>query len=337
MRRRRNEINVLKEHKVDDYHPHLIADEDDGPWSRPLSLGVYRIIGMNNLPVSGVPEKDSNSIGMLKSGDVVEVVETKVVIMKRKLREPRNYLSMLTSDFEVIRTVRARCMMSSDSATTKRFKSGWITLCEEDKKSNGENIVTASPIPVGAHVVTSKQPLISYSGSQIKTILPSGSCMEVDATRLEFDESTTVKCDCGQESSYPVIAVKALISLGGYATLFTLPVGKSSPCACGQEVVAKPTRYAEPVDLGVYKVVHPNGVILTEGICPNTPIITTLKQNAFADVIETRVEDGCVRGKIKIFLSCDLSETGDKNTGWISLFEPPSFVWAELVSNKKEV
>ena len=173
---------------------------------------------------------------------------------------------------------------------------------------------------------------MSYSGSQIKSILPSGSCMEVDATRLEFDESENLKCDCGQESSYPVIAVKALISLGGYATLPTHPMSKSSQCACGKEVVTNPRHYAEPVALGVYKIVHPDGVFLTEGIGPNTPIVTTLKQNACAEVVETRVEEGCVRGKINIFLSCDLSEMGDKNTGWISLFEPPSFVWAELVS-----
>jgi hypothetical protein len=89
------------------------------------------------------------------------------------------------------------------------------------------------------------------------------------------------------------------------------------------------------VKLGVYKVIHPDGVFLTEGIGPNTPVISTLKQNALAEVTETRVEDGCVRGKINIFLSCDLSEMGDKNTGWISLFEPPNFVWAEPVSEKK--
>lgn len=332
MKRRRNTINVLKENDDDDYHPHLIADEDDGPWSRPLSLGVYRI-GNNNVPVSDAPEADSNSIGTLNSGDVVEVLETQVVMMERKVSESKNHFSVLTGDFKGVRSVRARCMMSTDNTSKKRFKSGWVTLSEEDK-SYGENVGTASPIPVGAHVVSSKEPLMSYSGSQIKAILPYSSCMEVDATRLEFDESETVKCDCGQESTYPVIAVNALISLGGYATLYTLPVGKSSPCACGQ-VVAKPRHYADPVELGVYKVVHPDGIFLTEGIGPNSPIVTTLKQNACAEVIETKVEDGCVRGKINIFLSCDLSEMGDKNTGWISLFEPPSFVWAELVSEKK--
>jgi len=330
MKRRRNAINVLKENKVDDYHPHLISDEDDGPWSQPLPLGAYRI-GNDYISVFDTPEANSNCIGTLNSGDVIEVVETKVVMMKRRVSESEG-LSMLTSDFEGIRTVRARCMMTSDdSAYKKRFKSGWITLSEEGK-SDRDHSGTATPIPVGAHVVSSKEPLMSYSGSQIKSILPSGSCMEVDATRLEFDETENVECDCGQESSYPVIAVKALISLGGYATLSTHPMGKSSQCACGKEIVTNPRHYAEPVALGVYKIVQSDGVFLTEGIGPNTPIVTTLKQNACAEVVETRVEEGCVRGKIDIFLSCDLSEMGDKNTGWISLFEPPSFVWAELVS-----
>lgn len=328
LKRRRKTINMLKEDEVSDYRSHLIADEDDGPWSRSLPLGVYQI-GNDNLSVFESPEASSNPIGTLKSGDVVEVVETKVVLMKKRVSESQG-LSMLTSDFEVVRTVRARCMMSSgDNAPKKRFKSGWITLSEEGKSE------TASPIPVGAHVVSSKEPLVSYSGTQIKSILPSGSCMEVDATRLEFDESETVKCACGQESAYPVIAVKALISLGGYATLFTHPVGKSNPCACGKELVTGQRQYANPVELGVYKIIEPGGVFLTEGIGPNTPIVTTLKQDACVEVVETRVEEGCVRGKINVFLSCDLSEMGDKSAGWISLFEPPSFVWAEIVSKKR--
>ena len=352
MRRRRDAINDYKRKKVDDYHPHLIADEDDGPWSRPLPLGVYRI-GNDNVSVSDVPEVEestSSTLVTLNSGDLVEVVEMQVVMMKRKVSDPRSQFSMLTSDFEGVRTVRARCMMSSSvdisssSATQKRFKSGWITLSEEGKSSDGKqqhHTINASPIPVGAHVVSSNHgPLMSYVGSKIKTILPSGSCMEVDATRIEFDESETVECNnCGADCTYPLIAVKALISLGGYATLFTLPVkGKSSLCSCGQ-ILSNPTYFAtyfaEPVKLGVYKVIHPDGVFLTEGIGPNTPVISTLKQNALAEVTETRVEDGCVRGKINIFLSCDLSEMGDKNTGWISLFEPPNFVWAELVTEKK--
>jgi hypothetical protein len=353
MRRRRDTINDYKRKKVDDYHPHLIADEDDGPWSRPLPLGVYRI-GNDNVSVSDAPEVEesaSSTLVTLNSGDLVEVVEMQVVMMKRKASDSRSQFSMLTSDFEGVRTVRARCMMSSSvdisssSATQKRFKSGWITLSEEGKSSDGkqqqQHIVNASPIPVGAHVVSSNHgPLMSYVGSKIKTILPSGSCIEVDGTRIEFDDSETVECNnCGADCTYPLIAVKALISLGGYATLFTLPVkGKSSLCSCGK-ILSNPTYFAtyfaEPVKLGVYKVIHPDGVFLTEGIGPNTPVISTLKQNALAEVTETRVEDGCVRGKINIFLSCDLSEMGDKNTGWISLFEPPNFVWAELVSEKK--
>jgi hypothetical protein len=328
-------MNVLNEKEVDECNPHLIADEDDGPWSQPLPLGVYRVV-TDNVSVSATPEASSNSIGTLNRGDIVEVVQTQVVMMKRKVSEPTIQLSrMLTTDFEGVRTIRARCMLYADSTSKKRFISGWITLSEEGKGNSGQHRVNAFPIPIGAYVVSSKEPLMSYTGSKIKAILLSGSCMEVNATRIEFDESETVKCNCGQESTYPVIAVNALISLGGYATLFNLPVDKSVPCACGREV-ATLTSFAEPVKLGVYKVVHPNGVFLTEGIGPNTPIISTLKQNARAEVIETRFVDGCVRGKINILFSCDVSEMCDMKTGWISLFEPPSVVWAELISKTKE-
>eukprot|EP00975_Prorocentrum_lima_P033671 7067155-Prorocentrum_lima.AAC.1 len=67
-------------------------------------------------------------------------------MMKRRVSESEG-LSMLTSDFEGIRTVRARCMMTSDdSAYKKRFKSGWITLSEEGK-SDRDHSGTATPIP----------------------------------------------------------------------------------------------------------------------------------------------------------------------------------------------
>ena len=312
MKRRRDARRTLN---VD-----VLADEDDGPWSLPLHLGVYRI-DEDGLTVFETLDANSISIATLFSGDVVEVVETQVVMMKSRVNQSGVHLSMLASEIECIRTVRARCLVFAPDGDSKKKISGWITLCEEGKSD------TASPIPVGAYNVSSKEPLMSYSGSKIKTILPSGSCMEVNATRLEFDECNATKCDYGQENAYPVVAVKALISLGGYATLFTRPLG------CGKEVLMEEHHLAEPVALGIYKVVHPDGVFFTEGIGPNSQVITTISQNACVEVVETRVEQGCVRGKISIFYSYDVSESGDKKTGWISLFEPPTFIWAELVSD----
>ena len=66
------------------------------------------------------------------------------------------------------------------------------------------------------HTVSSKESFMRHTDCclQIKSILLPSSCMEVDATRSESDESETVECDYGQESTYPAVAVKALISLG---------------------------------------------------------------------------------------------------------------------------
>jgi len=126
-------------------------------------------------------------------------------------------------------------------------------------------------------------------------------------------------------------------------TLFVVSVGVSgthgSLCACGRLVQQT---YAEPVPLGTYRITHPT--LLTLGSGHKTPVIMQLEENIFVRVVETRVEDGCVRGRVDIDVSDeyygttdggedDTSRTKESVSGWVSLFEPPSFSWAELISN----
>ena len=159
-------------------------------------------------------------------------------------------------------------------------------------------------------------------------------CLEVVTTRIEFEEDTRMmKCRCGREGSYHAVAVRALIASGGYVTLFIASVGGSSTgtqngslCVCGQLV--QHVVFAEPVPLGKYKMTHP--AFLTQEIGLKSQVVTQLKENTCIHVIETKVEDGCVRGRVSI--SRDEIDHGPLN-GWVSLFEPPSFSWAEYISN----
>ena len=163
--------------------------------------------------------------------------------------------------------------------------------------------------------------------------------MEVDATRIEFEEKEKMmKCQsCGRESMFFSVAVRALISSGGYVTLFAVSVGISGThaclCACGELVQQT---YAKPVPLGTYRITHPTE--LTQGVGYQTRVITELKETARVRVIETRVEDGCVRGRVIVpVISAnngvkEEARIRESVTGWVNLFEPSSFRWAELVS-----
>ena len=74
----------------------MIVDEDEGPWSQPLPLGVYRISGdttstsgrnadsssrdagssVKQLPLYDAPDSDSNIIDFLVCNQCLEIVET---------------------------------------------------------------------------------------------------------------------------------------------------------------------------------------------------------------------------------------------------------------------
>ena len=74
-------------------------------------------------------------------------------------------------------------------------------------------------------------------------------------------------------------------------------------------------------------------------------VVTQLDKNERVRIVETRVEDGCVRGRVVEVFSARRQHrhVNSKDTqmaktiGWISLFEPPSLRWAEHITEEKEV
>ncbi|KAL3798692.1 hypothetical protein HJC23_004443 [Cyclotella cryptica] len=346
------------------------ADEDDGPWSEPLPLGVYRIQGngsgggvrtrsaLGQLPLSDAPDSDRNITHVLVDSQCVEVVETQVVVMKRKITKKdrlstnRHLFGMNAADgVRGVRTVRARCMVPVlippmvpqdvdgrrcvNARAQKKFKSGWITLCTDDEYQppSQHNITTSNALPLslGAYIVVSSSGCTVTEGdrcdSKIKAILPCRSCIEVVTTRIEFEENESLlTCHCGSERMHSVVAVRALLASGGHVTLFVFPISTSGTfdnlCHCGTLVQRT---IAEPVPLGMYKIIHPGGVSLTARIGKDSSIVTMLEEDAVVEVIQTGVEDGCVRGRVRV------EEEDGVTFGWMNLFEFPDRRWVEYV------
>jgi len=245
---------------------HDSNEEDEGPFTQPIPLGVYRIFVQGNestAAVSGSTVKqlplydasDSDQIiDFLVHNQCLEVVETQVMIRKKTEGQDSN-----SSESEQV--VRARCMLpviksslsvedfatgKIDSKPQQKFTSGWITLVGQ-----GED-TSVIPIPLGKYAVTSDEPLLSCDfGSNVKSTHEPGSTFEVVNTRIEFEDDTrTMKCSsCGREGKYHTIAVRALIATGGYVTILLSPVGgaqgaDTNLCICGQ--LAQPLSYAKP-------------------------------------------------------------------------------------------
>jgi len=376
-----------------------LTDEDEGPWSYPLNLGVYRIQGEGSgkhLPLYNDPDKESNIVDYLYVGQVVEVLETQLVLISKNIHD----MSLITRQhFGVnaaqgvhgVREVRARCIvpyaappsivkngagkvqatLSKDvEQPQKKFRSGWISIYQEKSdysplqsssvsavlKQSEKAVTNANAVPLGAYVAVSTSGCIVTEGarrdSKTKTTIAYGASMEVVATRIEFEESNAFKCRCGRETLRGSVAVRGLVASGGHVTLFILPMSSSgtfeSHCACGLPVQRI---YATPVQLGTYKITHSKGVALTAEITPNSETVTMLEQNTHVDIVETRVEEGgCVRGRVNLIRlnrskpSEETADGDDSNettttedvsiSGWVSLFEPPSYCWAQLVHKK---
>jgi hypothetical protein len=333
------------------------VDEDDGPWSHPLPLGVYRIQGArrngrasssSQLSLSEAADNDRNITHILADGQCVEIVETQVVVMKTKLtheRLLRKQTGMNAADGICgIRTVRARCMVPIlippmipehvdgmrcvNARPQKKFKSGWISLCDDNVSRGGANAV---PLLLGAYIVVSNGGCTVTEGhrtdSKVKSILPCRSCVEVVTTRMEFEENEELMtCHCGRESLHSVVAVRALIATGGHLTLFVFPISTSGSidnvCYCGKFVQHT---NAEPVPLGLYKITHPDGVSVTTTINKESPIISSIAEGVQVQVLQTGVEDGCVRGRISV----QNDPAKEPVVGWVNLFEFPDLRWAE--------
>jgi hypothetical protein len=264
---------------------HRITDEDEGPWTEPIPLGVYRITFSAGLPLRQTPERDSLVLDKLERGRCVEVVETQV-------KGDR---------------VRARCivppMPNEEGVSGGKFQSGWISLLNAMTGASG-----AQPVPLGAYVAVAESGCVITEGgrldSKVKGNLSPGSCIEVVATRIEEG------------------VVRGLIAAGGHVTLF-VPTGKTDRGGVQRE---GGRMFAMPVPLGTYQIIR-NGVEVTTGISSSSPVSVKLKLDACAEIVETRVEDGRVRGRMS---AVGYGGVSKEAKGWINLFEP-TCRWAKIV------
>jgi len=334
------------------------TDEDSGPWTEPVPLGVYRINFGGGLPLRETPERDSPVLGKLDRGRCVEVVQTQVkgdrvrarIIVTNDEKEEESSLLLLNN----------KNNNNGGNKQFKKFTSGWISLLNALTGSSG-----ASPVPLGAYVVVAEPACVITEGgrldSKVKGTLVPGSCMEVVATRMEEG------------------VVRGLIEGGGHVTLFVPPRNNASSAKgtnnhnstanntantnnnasgnnnsnSGRKNSDGGRMFAMPVPLGTYQIIQ-SGLSVTTGISSTSSILMKIQLNATAEIIETRVEDGRVRGRICAVVNEDgtrvvgyekaagmrsgssTSSTGTASnnaSGWIHLFEPNQR-WAKIVCFK---
>jgi len=301
-----------------------VTDDDSGPWTEPVPLGVYRINFGGGLPLRKTPERDSTVIGKLDRGRCVEVVQTQVKGDRVRARVIVPNLPQKEEDGE--------SNINSGGGNKKasrvmKFTSGWISLLNALTGSSG-----ASPVPLGAYVVVAEPGCVITEGgrldSKVKSTLVPGSCMEVVATRMEEG------------------VVRGLIASGGHVTLFVPPDSSRKNTAAttsdnnSRKNADGGRMFAMPVPLGTYQIIH-SGLTVTTGIESTSSIVMKLQLNATAEVTETRVENGRVRGRICAVVNEDGSRVvgyekasgSDNASGWINLFEPNQR-WAKIVCFK---
>ena len=153
--------------------------------------------------------------------------------------------------------------------------------------------------------------------------------MEVVATRMEEG------------------VVRGLIDGGGHVTLFVPPRKSASNSNIGSSEKKKSDggrMFAMPVPLGTYQIIQ-NGLSVTTNIESTSAIQMKLQLNSTVEIVETRVEDGRVRGRICAVVNEDGGsvvgfEKASKSSGnshdvngWINLFEPDKR-WAKIVCFK---
>lgn len=300
--------------KLEESRIGMDTDEDVGPWTEPVPLGVYRINFSGGLPLRQSSERESDVIGKLERGRCVEVVQTEV---KGDRVRARVIVPNLPGDDE-----------ASTSGGQVKFTSGWVSLLNALTGSSG-----ASLVPLGAYVVVAEPGCVITEGgrldSKVKGKLIPGSCCEVVATRMEEG------------------VVRGLLEEGGHVTLFAPPRGSvNANNSNGARKQDTGRMFAMPVPLGTYQIIH-NGLPVTADISVTvtSSTQTKLQQNTNVEVLETRVDEGRVRGRIctavgnnerQLGGSCAGSTNGSQAGmihGWINLFEPNQR-WAKIVSFK---
>ena len=108
------------------------ADEDEGPWTEPVTPGVYRINFNGGLPLRKTSDRDSQVLDVLERGRFFEVLETII-------KEDR---------------VRARCLVppppgerndgKNKGTRNGGYQNGYISLANALSGSTG-----VSPVPLG--------------------------------------------------------------------------------------------------------------------------------------------------------------------------------------------
>jgi hypothetical protein len=147
--------------RIHDTRSNKATDEDAGPWTEPVSLGVYSITFGHGLPIRKTSDRNSELVGMLEKGQYIEVVETQI-----------------TGD-----RVRARCIPAPTSRGGAPLN-GWISLFNAVTGSSG-----ASAVPLGAYVTVTESGCTVTEGSSLnskfKALLKRGSCVDIVSTRIE--------------------------------------------------------------------------------------------------------------------------------------------------------
>ena len=250
------------------------TDEDAGPWTEPVSLGVYTVTFGHGLPVRSSPDRNSELVGVLSKGQYVEVVNTQI-----------------TGD-----RVRARCIAAPSSKGEKSL-TGWISLFNAVSGSSG-----ATPILCGAYVaVTESGCTVTEGGSldsKFKSLLKRGSCVDIVSTRIEDG------------------TVRGLISSGGYVTL--IGPKRSHVKKDGKTATPRDEQFLMHVPIGVYKVVYKDGLPVMMGAQSNAPSAIDLEMDSYVQVVETRVQNGRVCGRIIAVINDNIRH---ELHGWIYLFE----------------
>ncbi|KAL3810817.1 hypothetical protein ACHAXA_007507 [Cyclostephanos tholiformis] len=319
------------------------TDEDSGPWTEPVPLGVYRINFSGGLPLRATSERDSVLLDKLQRGRCVEVIETEVKGDRVRARVIVPDLPLHDEDDVEVASIVARRFSGLGTS-----RSGWISLMNAHTGASG-----ASPVPLGAYVVVAEPGgcIVTEGGgldSKVKYKLLPGSCMEIVATRIESG------------------LVRGLIDGGGHVTLFVPPRMKMSAHAGSNDINDfgsigaegrrsddGGTMLAMPVPLGTYQIVR-TGLSVTLGMHSDSSIIMKLPSKSMAEVVETCVENERVRGRIcsvvnedgarvvvegerrggSISVTSSVGMSADV-TGWIDLFEKHQR-WAKIVRFKGE-
>lgn len=298
----------------------ILTDEDSGPWTQPVPLGVYRIdSGGGPLALRDSPEPNSAVLGKLYRGRCVEVIQTQV---------------------KCDQVVRARVFVPQHS-----FSFGWVDLLNASRMRNSSSLLlsaaAALPVPLGAYIVISDEPgcVITEGGrldSKEKGTLGPGSCMEVVATRLE-------------ESG----VVRGLIAGGGHVTLLIPPRADISKAASFDDLDDSRKKsnidegqitFAMPVPIGRYQIME-GGISVSSDIIPSpsSPLVMKLPLNATVKIIKTHVisfegegksssSNSRVRGRVVCvvvanedgsfrYSSSSGSAECDVASGWMTLFE----------------